>query len=254
MFITNLNSFFLAGSFKFCFWGALPFAHFIYCLPCCSRLSIFYRRFYFIDLTSKINFFVLLVCVSSVCASLSFWALAFVGFLWLHKDTIFTLSRFFLNYLNLCLALGWVGLDSAAPFMWTLMKFSYSLFGVSVFRYLLKCIKFLVLHLPYIFIAKISNFKWGPFIAFVSLPFVSYFYIYSGVSLLWQFCDRKILLQKRNIPHRTIFIYYLFVSMVSIWALALLAWMSVHSFPTLSGIKTLKNNQHKKPSLYHIHN
>ena len=48
-----------------------------------------------------------------------------------------------------------------------------------------------------IFIAYISIDKWRPV---VTCGFLCYFCVDSGVSLLWQFCDRKILLQKRSIP------------------------------------------------------
>ena len=48
---------------------------------------------FFFYLTLNVFFF---VYVSSLCA-LSSWALPFVGFLLLHKDTVFTLSCFFLT-------------------------------------------------------------------------------------------------------------------------------------------------------------
>ena len=76
----------------------------------------------------------------SICffcnALISFWALTLVGFLLLHRVAIFTLSRFFLianvSHGILCLVLSLVGMHSTAASMWTLMKFLYSSFGVSV--------------------------------------------------------------------------------------------------------------------------
>ena len=76
-----------------------------------------------------------LVCVNYfLCAFLSFWALALVGFLLLHKDAVFTLSHFLLtNSLSLgtlCLALIFLGYHSTAASKWTLTKYSYSSLGV----------------------------------------------------------------------------------------------------------------------------
>ena len=71
-----------------------------------------------------------------LCAFLSFWALALVGFFLLHRDAVFALSRFFLtvnvSHGTLYFTLNSVGMHSAAASMWVLMKFSYLSFGVSV--------------------------------------------------------------------------------------------------------------------------
>ena len=103
------------------------FAHFIYCLPCYLWLPIFYLVSYFIDLTLNVFFLFFLVCVSSLCVSLTFGALAFVWFLLLHKDSIFTLYRFSLttrdSHGTLNLTLGLVRMNSAAASMWALKKF-----------------------------------------------------------------------------------------------------------------------------------
>ena len=67
--------------------------------------------------------------VSSLWAFLSFYMLAFVGFLLLCKDAIFMSSRFFQttsdSHGTLHLALGLVGMHSAAAFMWTVTYFSF---------------------------------------------------------------------------------------------------------------------------------
>ena len=62
--------------------------------------------------------------------------LALVVFFLLHWDAVFTLTRFYLtvnfSYEILCLTLSLVSMHSAANSMWTLTKFSYSSFRVSV--------------------------------------------------------------------------------------------------------------------------
>ena len=54
------------------------------------------------------------VFISSLCAFVSSWALVLDGFLLLHRDTVFTLSRFFLTanafHRSLCLPLSLVGM------------------------------------------------------------------------------------------------------------------------------------------------
>ena len=96
MFFPYLYLFFLVGSFKFCSQGALPFAHFIYCQPCYLWFCIFNWVSYFIDLTLNVFFYSFwYVLVNSLFPFLSFCTLAFVGFLLLHKDTVFSLSCFF---------------------------------------------------------------------------------------------------------------------------------------------------------------
>ena len=123
----------------------------------CSRVAFFYSlhllsampfviqpSFLFIALTLNVFLLLLLVCVSSLCA-LSFWALALIGFLLLHKDAIFTLSEFFFNCKCLqwnSLALSLFGIHSDFTSMQALTKFSYLSFGVSDFRYLLKSTEF----------------------------------------------------------------------------------------------------------------
>ena len=108
--------------------------------------------FYWSDL-EYILFVLFFVCVSSLRTFLSFCALAFVGFLLLHKDTVFMLSRFFLttsiSYRTLCLALGLVGMYSAATSIWELTKFSYSSFGICVPDTYWRVSNFL--QLPYIY-------------------------------------------------------------------------------------------------------
>ena len=99
MFIQLLYSFFLASSFYevlFLLWGSLPFAHFIYCLPCYPWLSMFYWISDFIDLTLNLCLLLFLVWFSSFWDFLSFCPLAFVSFLSFSKDPIFMFSCFFL--------------------------------------------------------------------------------------------------------------------------------------------------------------
>ena len=73
---------------------------------------------------------------SSFCAFLCFWELILIGFLLLHRKAVFTSARFFLttnvSHRTLRLALYLVGMHSTATSKRALMKFSYSLFGVSV--------------------------------------------------------------------------------------------------------------------------
>ena len=91
------------------------------------------------DCLSSTEFLILLIwpwmySICSLCAYLSFCTLVLVGFLLLHRDAVFTLSHFFLtanvSHGTLCLALGLVGIHSAAASMWEMMKFSYLSFGV----------------------------------------------------------------------------------------------------------------------------
>ena len=69
------------------------------------------------------------------CAFFSFCTLTFVGFL-LSKDAIFFYFIFFLttsdSHRTLLLTVGLVGMHSAAASMWTMTKFSYSSFRVSI--------------------------------------------------------------------------------------------------------------------------
>ena len=104
----------------------------------------------FLILINSLNIFFLLfvVCVNSLCASLSFSALAFVRFLLLHKDTFFTLS------------LGLVGRHSVVASMWALTVFIFFI-RIICFGYLLKSIVF-ISHSYRIFRANISIGKWGP--------------------------------------------------------------------------------------------
>ena len=93
------------------------------------------------------------VLVSSLYAFLGFWALALVGFLLLHRDAVFTSSRFFLAAKIfqgiICLALRLVGMHSTAASMWALTKFSYSSFGVFLISPEVHRICFLVLSCIY---------------------------------------------------------------------------------------------------------
>ena len=79
MFFLLKYSFFLGGRFWVRSRGSLPSAHFIYCLPCYSWLSIFYGVLDFIDLTLNAFKSLFLVCVSSPWAFVNFWMLAFVA-------------------------------------------------------------------------------------------------------------------------------------------------------------------------------
>ena len=109
------------------------------------------------------------------------------------------------SHRTLHLALGLVGMHSAAAPMWAVTKFSYSSFRIS-FRYFLKSIEF-VSYTYCIFIPYTSIGKWEPV---VTCDFVSYFCIDSGISLPWQFYDQKLLLQKWSMPNSSQ--YYLFTS------------------------------------------
>ena len=63
------------------------------------------------------------VLINSFYAFLSFWALAFVGFLYLHRDAVFMFFCFSLTVNvfqgTLCLAFTSVGMHSAAVSKWT---------------------------------------------------------------------------------------------------------------------------------------
>ena len=65
-----------------------------------------------------------------------FLSFILVGFLLLHRDTVFTFARFFLtanvSFWTLGLALCLVGMHSALASMWALTKFSYSSFRIRV--------------------------------------------------------------------------------------------------------------------------
>ena len=90
--VPSTCKFFLLGSIEFCSQGALSSSsHLIYCLPfvmVCFRLISS-------DLALNVFF---LVCVCSLCAFLSSFMLAFVGFLLSSKDAIFISWFFFPNY------------------------------------------------------------------------------------------------------------------------------------------------------------
>ena len=71
------------------------------------------------------------VLISSPCVFLRLCAFALIWYPLLHSDVVFTLFRFFLLTshrppMNLCFALGLIGMNSLTASMWTLTKFSYS--------------------------------------------------------------------------------------------------------------------------------
>ena len=128
---------FLAGSFKFSFRSILPSAHFVYCLSCYPRLSLFNWVSNLIDLILYA-----FLCsfrymfANSFCVLLRFRALIFVGFFLLHLEVVFTSARFFLianiSHGTLDLALCLDGMRFTAASKWALTKFSYSSFRVGV--------------------------------------------------------------------------------------------------------------------------
>ena len=89
------------------------------------------------------------------------YVLAFVGFLLLRMDGIFMLSRFFPNDSRgtLYLPLGLVGMQSVTVFLWAVMIFLYSSFGVIVSDI---CWRVSIFFSYRIFIANISIDKFGP--------------------------------------------------------------------------------------------
>ena len=108
-----------------------------------NRVSI-YQITYFIDLISNVISLFFLVCVSSLWIYLSFWILAFVGFLCLSKD-VFVRYSFFPNYYWLprnstCVffSFGWYVLSSCYIDGYKL--FIFLKLGMS-FRFLQKSIK-----------------------------------------------------------------------------------------------------------------
>ena len=66
MLFPQFCSFLLVCSFQFCFGCALPFTHFVYCLPGYPRLSIFHRVFNVIYL---IFYFFYFVCIKYILSS-----------------------------------------------------------------------------------------------------------------------------------------------------------------------------------------
>ena len=131
-----MYSFSMAGSFQFNFLGTLPSAHFVYRLPCYSRLSIFNRVSNLIDLVLYVFFlFFRYMLANLFWAFLSFETWVLVGFFLLHLEAVFTSARFSLtaniSHGTLGLVLCLVGVHSAVS-EWALAKFSYSSFGVCV--------------------------------------------------------------------------------------------------------------------------
>ena len=101
--------------------------------------------------------------VSSIWAFSHFWALAFVGILLLGKDAFFKLSHFFQKtsnfHANLNLALGLVGMYTAATFIWAVTKLSYLSFVVCLLD-----ISWTVLNKFLTVTIYISIGRWGPVI------------------------------------------------------------------------------------------
>ena len=128
-----------------------------------------------------------MVCVSSLFVFLSFCALAFVGFLLLYKDTIFTLSHFFLttsvSHETLCLTLDLFGVHSAAAAAtskWALTKFFYSLIGICVpdiSRRVSNLLLTVTIYLLLVSLLRTSCILWFGL-------FLSYFCVNSGVYLI----------------------------------------------------------------------
>ena len=96
-FFPPVYSFFFVGSFQLSSRSTLPSTHFVYCLPCYPRLSIFNQISNLIDLILYVFCLFFYVYVSSFCAFLSFSMLVLVGFLLLHRNAVFTCARLFSN-------------------------------------------------------------------------------------------------------------------------------------------------------------
>ena len=164
--------------------------------------------FYWSDLECILCF--LFICVSSLCGFLSFCALAFVGFLFYKVRRLFSCYLvFFLTSSNfhgtLHLALVLVDMYSATAFIWVLTKFLHLSFRICISDFSWKVLNFLV-PTYLLFISLLVSDNQSKLVVLT----ISYFCADSGVSLLFQFCDWKILLQKRSRPHSSK--YYLSTS------------------------------------------
>ena len=125
MLFPQVYSFFLAVNFQLSFLGALPSAHFVYCLPCLSSTKSLILLIWF--------------CMYSVCsfshtfAKFIFCLLKFLG---IDIGWVPPIACFFLtanvSHGTLGLALCLIGMNSAAASKWALTKFSYSSFRVGV--------------------------------------------------------------------------------------------------------------------------
>ena len=97
------------------------------------------QTFLFLDLTLNVLFLFFLVCVSSLCAFLSFCTLSFFLVFYYIRMLFSRYLVFFLtasvSHRTLHLGLGFVGMHyaAAATSMQALTKFSYSSFRVSPF-------------------------------------------------------------------------------------------------------------------------
>ena len=139
MFFPHLYSFFLTGCYSlnivvlFLLLTSFTVCHAIRdCLSSTEFLILLIWPWMY-SIYSFCNIFIRWFCVF-----LSFWALALVWILLLHRNAVFTLSRFFLSAIvflgTLCLALSLVVMHSsvAAASIWAWTKFSYSSLEVSV--------------------------------------------------------------------------------------------------------------------------
>ena len=145
--------------------------------------------------------FVLFVCVIYLCAILSFWALAFVGFLLLQMDTFFTLFRFF---------------SPMEIYVWLLVWLIYILQLLTSLHWR----SFHILHSDYMFWISLKSIKFVFFIALLYSLLISLlasedlsYLAVLTVSTLFRcrlsrifamtILYQKKLLQKRSMPHNS---------------------------------------------------
>ena len=128
--------------------------------------------------------------------------MALVRFFLLYRDAVFTSFVFFqtanISHRTLCLTLFFFGIHSAAASIWVLTKFSYSSFGVNVSDNSWRASTMFLSVIVYLLLISLllSNRVWF-------WLFASYFGVGLDVSLLWEFCDRKRQLLKRNMANNS---------------------------------------------------
>ena len=198
MLFPQLYSFLLVSSFQFSFGSAFLSTHFVYCLPCYPRWSIFNRFSNLIDLICMYSVCALrYILANSFCTFLSFRALVLVGFFLLLLEAVFTSACFFLtanvSHGTLCLAL-WLVCILLLSGHWRNSHIRHSeyvfLYSPVVHRICFFVLTHIYLSYPCYQASTSHSIKW--------VLFGSYSYLDSVVFLPWQFGDRRTHTRKRN--------------------------------------------------------
>ena len=198
MFFPHVYSFFLTSSFLFNPGGDLPFTQFI-CHAVRDCLSTeFLTVLIWPWMYSICSFWYVLI--SSFCAFLSFWALALVGFLLLHRDAVFSFPRLMSpRELYVWLLVWLVCILLLLPYEhWRSSHLSFRVNVLDIFWWVSNLFLNIIVYL--LLISLLLSKDQSKCVVWL---FATYSCVGSDISLLRQFGGWKTHLQKRNMPHNS---------------------------------------------------